>query len=350
METGRKEYKSKRQENQPLVSVIMPVYNTEKYVGQAIESVLSQTCPDFELLIVDDGSKDRSMEICEEYRKKDSRIRLFTNDTDMHGPGSARNIGLDYASGEYLYFMDSDDWIDEDLLERVVDYMRQTGADIAQFGVIYERDDGKCSEQYFWPGKDLLTKDEIKKDFFYYWKENRNSLWIHLFRREKVKTIRFESIISGEDISYIMDALCNAEKIAYIAKALYHYRYVEGSTSHHWVENMIEDRKVIWNHQRNYLESFQGGIDKLAYAEVAYDNIIWTIYQLCNTLCPIPYREKIRGLKWLEIEMDFDKYRQEHSVELKHGVEKLKCMLIKYRLERIMLLFGKLFLRIVRGE
>lgn len=332
------------------VSIIVPVYNAEKYLAEAIESVLNQTYNEFELLLINDRSTDSSKEICQRYSDMDERIVCLENNSNEHGPGPTRNIGLDYATGEYFYFMDADDWMDESLLQCAVEWMEETNADIVQFGVIYERDDEKCSDHYFWPGKDLLTRDDIKKDFFYYWKENRNSLWMHLFRSEKVKAIRFESIIIGEDISFIMDALCNAEKIAYIEKTLYHYRYVEGSTSHHWVENTIECREVIWNHQRNFLESFQGDIDKLSYVEVAYDNIIWTCYHLCNTLCSLSYREKIRELAKLEKKMDFDKYRQVYPLELKQGIEKLKYMLIKYRLERMLLLFGPLFLRIVRGE
>lgn len=332
------------------VSVIMPVYNAERYLSEAIESVLNQAYTDFELLLINDRSADNSKEICKEYSKKDRRIVLLENNSESHGPGPTRNMGLDYATGEYIYFMDADDWADEELLQCAVNRMQETNADIVQFGVIYERYDQNSSEQYFWSGKDLLTKDEIKRDFFYYWKENRNSLWMHLFRRETVKTIRFENIIIGEDISYIMDALCNAEKIAYIAKALYHYRYVEGSTSHRWIKNTIECREIIWNHQLNFLKSFQEDMDKLAFAEVAYDNYIWAIYQLSSNLCTLSYGEKKRELIKMEKKMDFDEYREIYPLELQHGIEKMKYALVKYRLERILLLVGPIFLRIVRGE
>ena len=334
----------------PKVSIIIPVYNAEKYLGEAIESVLTQTYQDFELLLINDRSTDRSKEICMEYSKKDDRIVLLENKTENHGPGPTRNIGLDYATGEYVYFMDADDWADEELLQCAVNRMQETNADIVQVGAIYERYGKKSSEQYVWPGKDILIKDEIKKDFFYYWKENRNSLWMHMFRRETVKTIRFESIIIGEDISYIMDALCNAEKIAYIAKALYHYRYVQGSTSHRWIKNTIECREIIWNHQLNFLKSFPGDMDKLAYAEVAYDNYIWAIYQLSSNLCTLSYRDKKRKLLEIEEKMEFDTYREMYPLELQHGIQKLKYMLVKYRLEWILLLLGPIFLKIVRGE
>lgn len=332
------------------VSVIMPVYNAEKYLKQAIESVLNQTYTNFELILINDASTDNSKEICREYSKKDSRIVLLENNSENHGPGPTRNIGLEQMRGEYIYFMDADDWIEDCLLQCVVNRMQKTNADIVQFGVIYERNDGNKSEQYFWRGNNLLTKEEIKDNFFYYWKENRNSLWMHLFRREAVKKIKFENIINGEDVCYIMDALCNAERIAYVAKALYHYRYVDGSTSHRWVKNTIECREMIWNHQLNFLKSFRGGIDKLAYAEVAYDNYIWAIYQLSSNLCTLSYRDKKIELLKMKEKIEFDKYRDIYPLKLQHGIQKLKYALVKYRLEGILLLLGPVFLRIIRGE
>ena len=332
------------------VSVIMPVHNAGKYLSQAIESLLNQTYTDFELLMINDRSTDNSEEICKEYSKKDSRIVLLENNSEKHGPGPTRNIGLDYATGEFIYFMDADDWADSSLLQCAVDRMQETDADIVQFGAIYERCDENKSEQYFWPGKDLLTKEEIGKDFFYYWKENRNSLWMHLFRRKMIKTIRFEKIIIGEDICYIMDALCNAEKIAYIARALYHYRYVDGSTSHRWIENTIECREVIWNHQMNFLKSFDEEMDELAFAEVAYDNYIWAIYQLSSNLCALSYRTKKKELLKFREKINFDEYRNVYPLHLQHGLMKIKYMLVKYRLEKTVLLLGPVFLRIVRGE
>lgn len=334
----------------PSVSVIMPIYNAEKYLREAIESVLNQTYTDFELLLINDMSTDNSKAIGREYAERDNRIVLLENNSKIHGPGQTRNIGLDYATGEYIFFMDADDWADSNLLQCVVNRMKETNVDIVQFGAFYERNNGSDPDRYYWRGKTILTKNEIKEDFYHYWKENRNSLWMHLFRRKAVEKIRFENIVLGEDISYIMDALCNAEKIAYVAEPFYHYRYIEGSTSHRWVENTIECRKVIWEHQKNLLESFQEGIDQLAYAEVAYDNYIWAIYQLSSNLCSLSYRDKKRELLELKESMEFDKYRNIYPLGLQHGIQKLKHMLVKYHLEGVLLFFGPAFLRIARGE
>ena len=332
------------------VSVIMPVYNAEKYLGEAIASVLRQTYADFELLLVNDRSTDRSKEICLEYSKMDSRIVFLENRSDSHGPGPARNVGLEHATGEYLYFMDADDWIDGRLLEDAVHCMQETKADIVQFGISVEQQNGAKPLEFCWRGKNVLTRNEMQEDILYFLRENRISLVLQFFRRETVRTIRFENIISGEDFSYVMDALCHVEVIAYLAKVFYHYRYVEGSTSRRWNPDTIECLGVIWNHQRGFLNSFQEHVDKLAYAEAAYDQYIWALYQLSSRYCPLSYREKRRKLAHLKDTLELDTYRGMYPLNKQQGIQKVKYALVKYRLEGIVLRFGPLFLKLARGE
>ncbi|MBQ0135687.1 MAG: glycosyltransferase family 2 protein, partial [Oscillospiraceae bacterium] len=104
--------------NQPLVSVIMPVYGVEDYVGKAIESIQNQTYKNFEFFCVDDGTKDRSGEICDEYAKNDNRIIVIHKENG--GAPTARNVAIDQAKGKYFYFMDSDDWTEPTMLEDMV--------------------------------------------------------------------------------------------------------------------------------------------------------------------------------------------------------------------------------------
>lgn len=329
------------------VSVIMPIYNAEKYLSEAIESVLNQTYANFELLLINDASTDRSKEICRKYSKKDSRIVLLDNNSVSHGPGPTRNIGLDYATGEYIYFMDADDWIDQRLLKCSVDRMEETKADLVEFGLVNEWNDANDRHQYCRKGKDLLSKEEIKNDFLHFWIESGKYLWMHLFRHEIIKTIRFESIINGEDICFMMDVLRKVEKIVYLPEAFYHYRYVKNSTSHHWVENTIDCLALMWNHQRRFLESFEGDMEPLAYAVVAYDNYSWALYQLGSSFCTLTYREKRRELFKLKEIMGFESYRGIYPLEMQSGLLKVKFMLVKYRLEGMILLFGSLYYRII---
>ena len=102
----------------PQISVIVPVYNAEKYLHRCIDSILAQTFSDFELLLIDDGSKDNSGRICDEYAAKDSRIRVFHKKNG--GVSSARNMGLDNAKGDWITFVDSDDWVKQDYLYSMI--------------------------------------------------------------------------------------------------------------------------------------------------------------------------------------------------------------------------------------
>lgn len=330
------------------VSVIVPVYNAEKYLREAIESVLNQTYTDFELLLINDRSTDKSREICEEYSKKDERIILLENDTENHGPGPTRNIGLDNATGDFIYFMDADDWIDKTLLETCIDRMRETNADIVQVGVEYVWNDGKGLFKQYHNGNCLITREDIKKDFLKFWNENSIMLWQQFFKRETIRGIRFENIMNGEDVCYVADALFNTLVIAYVQKALYHYRCIEGSTCHRWVEDTIESLEKQFNHQKKYLNSFNGKIEKTAYSLLAYGCYMWEIYQLTAYFCPLSYNEKKEKLLMLRYKIDFDEYRDAYPLKLQHGLMKIKYALVKYRLENIIILFYPIFSKLIR--
>lgn len=332
------------------VTIIMPVFNVEKYVSEAIESVLKQTYTDFELLLIDDQSTDRSKEICEEYRKKDSRIVLLENNLECHGPGPTRNIGLDYATGEYIYFMDADDWIEEMLLESAVNCILKTKADIVEFGVKYEKSNGICSTEYCLREFRVVTKEKIKQNILTFWREKNCYLWIHFFRHETVKNIKFECIINGEDVSYVMDALCKAKIIAYIPEVFYHYRHVDGSTCHRWIPNIIDCLGVQWKHSKNFLDSFDGDLNPLVYADAAYFEYLWAMYQLCLKICPLTFQEKKIQLFDLKERMGFEEYRDIYPLKMQNGLMRVKYFFVKYHCEWLILLLGPLFLRFVRRE
>lgn len=117
----------------PLVSIIMPIYNVEKYIRDSIESVLNQTFRDFELILVDDGSPDNCPQICDEYAKKSHRVRVYHKVNG--GLSSARNIGIELADGKYIIFIDSDDTVEKNMLEKIVGIAEKENADIVIFGI-----------------------------------------------------------------------------------------------------------------------------------------------------------------------------------------------------------------------
>lgn len=111
------------------ISIIIPIYNSERYIGKCIESVLQQTYKNIELILIDDGSEDNSFSICQKFKKKDKRI--ICRQCKNGGPSKARNIGLNIATGEYIGFLDSDDYIEVDMFERLYINMKKFDADIS---------------------------------------------------------------------------------------------------------------------------------------------------------------------------------------------------------------------------
>lgn len=201
----------------PTISVIVPVYNTEKYLPRCIDSILAQTFTDFELLLIDDGSKDNSANICDEYAAKDQRVRVFHKQNG--GVSSARNLGLDNAQGEWITFVDSDDWIECEYFSILAS---SSESDIIISYYVAEGWNGWVSN----PFKDEIFKEENIRLFLNKYLISCNVPWAKLIKRciiEKCK-IRFDTNISyGEDTLFIMDCLRYVKSIEINSSSKYHY-------------------------------------------------------------------------------------------------------------------------------
>lgn len=209
----------------PKISVIVPVYNAEKYLRRCIDSILAQTFTDFELLLIDDGSKDKSGEICDEYARKDNRVKVFHKENG--GVSSARNLGLDNAQGEWITFVDSDDYLKSEFISCLVkydDFDHIVGGNI-MFG---ERNVNRdvIKETII----DLRTLDAARLDFgtdadsskFFCYP------WGKLFKQEIIKSnnIRFNpKIFLGEDLCFVLDYLSSCNNVILVPYNNYLYRY-----------------------------------------------------------------------------------------------------------------------------
>lgn len=214
----------------PIVSIIMPVYNTEKYLERAIQSIIDQTIENWELILVDDGSTDQSTEICDRYAQKDSRIKSFHQVNS--GQGAARNNGLKKANGEYVAFVDSDDWIRSDMLERMIRICDENSADIAccEFFIAYE--DGRIDDR---------TKAEIgpeilnQKDAVYELLLDRKIQSFpcnKVLKRRLFEGIEFTVKKHYEDIGTLYKVFLEANTIAIYSVSLYYYFQRKNSTTH----------------------------------------------------------------------------------------------------------------------
>lgn len=192
-----------------MISIIVPVYNVEKYLQRCIESILAQTFADFELLLIDDGSKDKSGDICDEYAAKDSRIRVFHKKNG--GVSSARNLGIEHTKGEWITFIDSDDWVNADYLSSF-----STDCDL--------------SVQGYYCGENAIRYDEIfvndNPGAYYLYKGYVFGPYCKLFKSSIVKEVHIlfdESMAFGEDILFLMEYIVLCKTMRVVNACGYHY-------------------------------------------------------------------------------------------------------------------------------
>lgn len=208
-----------REENAPLVSVIVPVYKAENYLHKCVDSLLAQTFTDFEIILVNDGSPDRSGEICDEYAKKDSRIRVIHKENG--GVSSARQCGIDNAQGEYTIHADPDDWVECDMLEELYCKAKEEDADmvICDYYVEY-----KNLTKYIKQQPSALDHKTVLCELFQ--QLLHGSCWNKLVRRVCYNNhnIKFpENINRWEDLFVNCDLLYSGIRVNYLPKAFYHY-------------------------------------------------------------------------------------------------------------------------------
>ncbi len=214
------------------ISTIVPVYNTEKYLNKCIDSILKQTYKDFELILVDDGSTDTSGAICDEYAKKDERVVVIHKENG--GQATARNIGLDAAKGEYVSFIDSDDYIEPEMYETMISAIETTDAEIAMCGkYLVSEDYSSKSNRFVLDSQNVWEEKDIVKRFLL--GDNVGSspcdklILKELF--EKPEQTRFPSGYICEDLIPIFDVLSKATKLVHVGKAYYNYYQRGNSTS-----------------------------------------------------------------------------------------------------------------------
>ena len=238
-----------------MISIIVPVYKVEPYLRQCVDSILNQTYRDIEVLLIDDGSPDRCGEICDEYARKDQRIRVFH--TENKGLSTARNLGLKEAKGEYIGFVDSDDWIEPDMYEVLLRKMQETEADIGVCGLWYEH---KNRREVAKDVVDRVFADEesIKALVFNHIK---NYVWNKLYRRDTWNDIAFPEGHVFEDVATTYKTILNVETVMSCSRPLYHYRQREDSIgSNRSMSNMMD-----------YWDAYYGRYDALVNTIIASD-------------------------------------------------------------------------------
>lgn len=217
-----------------MISIIVPIYNMEKYIDRCVESLINQTYSDIEIILVDDGSKDASGERCDYYAEKDTRIKVIHQKN--RGISGARNRGIECAAGEWLLFVDSDDYVEPRFVECLYREAMSAEVDIAMCNYVCRTQEGRITARNsysFVPGIPflsnmdalLLFENEKYGTFF-------DVVWNKIYRKSLFIDVRFpEGISLVEDISILPDLYYKAKKISVLSDKLYNYVYREGSLS-----------------------------------------------------------------------------------------------------------------------
>lgn len=268
------------------VSIIMPVYKVEEYVGKAIESIQAQTLTDWEFLIVDDGTPDRSGEICDEYAAKDGRIHVIHKENG--GAPSARNMAIELAKGEYFYFLDSDDWAESTMLEDMYNLAKRDNAQLVVAGFYIDTyigngqfmTDDYLVEDAVYPDKESFRKNAYKlfdKNLLY-------TPWNKLFEAKYVmeNNLRFPTTF-WDDFPFNVSVVRNVERVTVTSKQYYHFlrartesetaayrpgMYEKREEEHGWMMDLykewhVGDAASTEMIARRYVERFIGCVENI---------------------------------------------------------------------------------------
>lgn len=245
----------------PLISIIVPIYNVESYVEECIQSIIKQTYKNLDIILIDDGSKDSSGEICEKYKKIDSRICVVHQENQ--GLSSARNTGLKLANGEYIQFIDGDDFISVDMIENLYEIMEKEHADIVTCSS-YTYKNGEIVKKEYSKSINIYNKEEAIKEIILD-KKIRFYAWDKLYKKTLWKDIKFPEGRRFEDIAVTPIVIKNADKVVFYDCPLYYYRIRTGSIMSQkskeqqleYIESVLETN----NYLRNNVKGIEDYVD-----------------------------------------------------------------------------------------
>ena len=277
------------------VSIIIPVYNAEKYLGKCLESLLSQTLQEMEIICVDDGSSDGSPEILKRFQERDGRVRILTQENQY--AGAARNNGMKEAQGEYLLFLDADDFFENTLLEKVYNQGKKMEADIVLFGAKQYNDKTGIVSPASW----YFKRDALPRENPFSGKTENTDVfalvtpapWTKLFRREFVEKqgLSFQGLQNSNDVYFVLTALALAEKITYVDEELVFYRVgmkgsLQGSKSLH-PDCFIEAYVGVYHElrRRGIYERYEEGFMNILLSGCAHNLRTVTDWELRRRIC-----------------------------------------------------------------
>lgn len=338
------------------VSIIVPIYNVEKYLKKCLDSIKDQTYKNFEVLMINDGSLDGSREICKSYLS-DKRFKLI--DQKNEGLSGARNTGLDNAKGDCILFVDSDDWIDRNCLEECVKEMDLNKSEVILFPYIKENKTSSIivklfseekrfteneSNQIVWRRLFGLVGKELKNPLKL---ENLNTAWGKLYKKNVItKKFIDTKLIGTEDCLFNIYNLKNINKVSYIEKTYYHYRKDNvGALTKNYKENLLEQWKYLYQLIQEVISNNQLTSN---YQDGLNNRIILNLFSLVLNITEsnLNLKEKRRELDKLLNDSLYQEKFEEFSFRNLPFVWKVFYCLCKNKLVVILLIYVNLGLKL----
>lgn len=315
-----------------LVSIIVPVYNCQSYLNHCIDSIIGQSYSNIEILLIDDGSIDESGQICDEYSKNDKRIRVFHKDNT--GVSDTRNYGIREASGEYIQFVDSDDWIDTSMTGELVNNIKSCDSDMVVCGYVritkyMHRKDKIWDKQGIYSNKDYV-KNILNDPTGYYY----GVIWNKLYKASIIMDnhLHFQEKLNlGEDFTFNMQYLRYAKSVSTISKRLYIYNYVNTGSLSRYDKITLEVQKNELNNREILFEEYKTTFRTLGLYEMCEKKIYeyWLVYYYSN-IGPIREYESTVGVNHFKeiLEMNEEiKHCLRLTTKFNKGIvlSKIKC-------------------------
>jgi len=293
----------------PKISLIVPIYNTLQFLDRCLTSIKNQTLKDIEVILVIDGSPDDSESFCKEFIKGDDRFVLKIKKNG--GLSSARNYGLKFAKGDYISFVDSDDYLSLDYCKKLTDITSGKSLDIVDFGLMYVKDTKESFRFSVLPKNKLLNYEEIQT---YLIKSSKNKmLWYactNLFRREFLieNTIFFdESILLGEDSIFNLKCFYNAKSTYSIEKPLYYYVYNSNSlTQKKYKKDLLNKLEVQFDKRLEFHKKNKGIDSEVFFKDISNNYVEHSLFMLLNNIDNSLEENKIEGINKIRASRIFD--------------------------------------------
>ena len=312
------------------VSIIIPVYNVEKYIRRCLNSLVNQTLSDIEIIVVNDGTPDNSQTIIDEYVKKYPNKVIYII-KENGGQGSARNLGLEKATGEYIGYVDSDDYVELNMYEELYNKAKESNSDIIVCG------NNLQSENY-----ELISKDDVETEFLL----GKMAVWNKLYKRKILidNKIKFRSKVWYEDLDFTMKVYFSSKKISYVDNHLYNYLLREGSTMNN--DNIIRNLELIQAFDSlidfcKEKDLYDMNKDKIEFICI-YHMYIFAITRVLNT--NNKYKDKIEIINKFKkyIKFNFPNFKKNKYICIIPKKRKLIYTLINMNLYYIIILIFRL--------